>query len=155
MSADFEFHCGQWLPAPLSQVFPFFSDPANLDAITPPWLQFKILTKMPLEMKTGAVIDYRLRVHGIPIRWRAEILEWTPPHRFVDLQARGPYRLWRHTHTFAERNGGTQCEDFVRYRPPGGAVADWLLVRRDIKRIFAWRRDELIRRFGAGDAVGV
>src|SRR5579871_5848818 len=93
-----EFHGEQFLPRPLEEVFPFFADAGNLPILTPPWLHFHILTTRPIEMRRGALIDYRLRIHGLPIRWQSEIVEWDPPHRFVDEQRRGPYRLWHHEH---------------------------------------------------------
>jgi hypothetical protein len=141
-----------WLPRPVEEVFPFFADAGNLERLTPPWLRFRILTPRPIEMRPGALVDYRLRVHGLPLGWRTRIEAWEPPHRFVDVQLRGPYRLWHHTHTFEARDGGTLCRDLVRYAVPGGALVDRLLVRRDIERIFAYRRDELIRIFAAATA---
>lgn len=143
----FTFHAELWLPRPRAQVFPFFADARNLEAITPAWLNFEVLTPAPIEMRPGALIDYRVRVHGLPIRWRTEITEWNPPHRFVDLQLRGPYSLWHHTHTFAERDGGTLCSDDVRYRPRGGALLNWLFVRRDVERIFRHRQERLLEIF--------
>jgi hypothetical protein len=137
-----------WLPRPPAEVFPFFADARNLEVLTPPWLRFEILTPLPIAMRAGAVIDYRLRVHGLPLRWRTEIAEWTPPERFVDVQVRGPYVLWHHTHTFAERDGGTVCGDRVRYWPRGGALVDRLFVRRDVERIFAYRAQKLRELFG-------
>jgi ligand-binding SRPBCC domain-containing protein len=138
-----------WLPRSPEQVFPFFADAGNLERITPPWLKFEVLTPPPIVMRTGTLIDYRLQVHGVPLRWRTGIAEWTPPHRFVDTQVRGPYRLWHHTHTFEARDGGTLCRDRVRYRAPGGALVHWLFVRRDVDRIFAYRRDQLRAILGA------
>ena len=132
-----------WLPRPRDQVFPFFAEARNLETITPPWLRFEVLTPPPIPMRSGTLIDYRIRVHGVPIRWRTEIAEWQPPHRFVDVQLRGPYTLWHHTHTFAERDGGTLCGDVVRYRPRGGALMNWLFVRRDVERIFRYREQRL------------
>ncbi|MCB1127348.1 MAG: SRPBCC family protein [Verrucomicrobiae bacterium] len=129
------------------EVFPFFADAANLELITPPWLHFRILTPQPIALRPGALIDYRLRVHGVPVRWRTEITVWEPPHRFVDRQLRGPYRLWEHEHTFAETPEGTLCGDRVRYAVPGGAFVHWLLVKRDVARIFAHRRKVLEQRF--------
>ena len=140
---EFTFHTELWLPRPRDEVFAFFADAHNLQAITPPWVKFEVLTPKPIEMKTGALIDYRIRVHGLPIRWRTEITEWNPPDHFVDVQLRGPYTLWHHTHTFEERDGGTLCIDDVRYRPRGGALMNWLFVRRDVERIFDYRQQRL------------
>ena len=103
-------------------MFPFFAEARNLETLTPPWVKFKVLTPPPITMQPGTLIDYKIKAHGWPISWRTEIAEWNPPHRFVDLQLRGPYTLWRHTHTFEEREGGTLCRDHVRYRPRGGAL---------------------------------
>ena len=91
-------------------------------------------------MRAGALIDYRIRVHDIPIRPCTEIAEWNPPHRFADVQLRGPYTFWQHTHTFEEREGGTLCTDQVRYRPRGGPLIDRLFVRRDVERILVYRQ---------------
>ncbi len=139
----------QVLPRSLAEVFDFFSDAGNLDRLTPPWLHFEILTPRPIEMKVGALIDYRLRLRGLPIRWQSEISDWNPPHRFVDEQRRGPYRLWHHTHTFAEVDGGTAVRDIVRYRVPGGALANALFVRRDVRKIFGYRQQKLAALFPA------
>ena len=136
-----------WLPCPRAKVFNFFADARNLQKITPSWLSFEILTPGPIAMRAGALIDYRLRVHGFPIRWQTEITEWQPPHRFADQQLRGPYHVWHHTHTFMERDGGTLCRDEVIYRPRGGALVNWLFVRRDVERIFAYRTEQLQKTF--------
>jgi ligand-binding SRPBCC domain-containing protein len=149
---EFTLHAELWLPRPRAQVFPFFADARNLEALTPPWLNFEVLTPAPIAMRPGALIDYRIRVHGVPIGWRTEIVEWTPPHRFVDVQLRGPYTLWHHTHTFEERDGGTLCVDDVRYRPRGGALMNWLFVRRDVEKIFQYRQQRLREMFGAAPA---
>src|SRR5439155_8599779 len=111
-----------WLPRPRDEVFAFFSDAANLDALTPPWLHFRILTPRPLSLQAGAHIEYRLRWRGLPIFWRTEIAVWEPPLRFVDRQIKGPYRQWIHEHTFEERDGGVLMRDRVEYAVPG-----WLL----------------------------
>lgn len=132
-----------WLPVPRENVFPFFADARNLEIITPPWLNFKILTTGEIPMRVGALIDYQIRIHGIPVHWRTEIAGWDPPHSFVDQQLRGPYRLWRHTHTFEERDGGTLCGDRVEYAVPGGALVNKLFVRRDVEKIFAYRAMKL------------
>ena len=136
-----------WLPRPLEEVFAFFADPRNLQDLTPDWLDFSIVTPTPVLMRPGARIDYRLRVHGFPIRWQSEITAWDPPRRFVDEQRRGPYNLWIHEHSFAAQDGGTLVSDLVRYAAPGGAVIEWLFVRRDIERIFRFRREKLLARF--------
>lgn len=136
-----------WLPAEREKVFPFFADARNLEVITPPWLHFHILTPGEIPMRAGALIDYRLRIHGLPVRWRTEITAWNPPHGFVDEQRRGPYRLWRHTHTFTPQAGGTLCHDRVDYAVPGGALVNRLLVRRDVERIFAYRAEALKKHF--------
>jgi ligand-binding SRPBCC domain-containing protein len=134
-----EFTAETWLPQPPEVVFQFFGDAANLDAITPPWLNFKIITPPPIVMRPGTLIDYRLRLRGFPLRWRTHISVWEPPFRFVDEQLRGPYRQWIHEHTFVASRGGTLARDHIRYAVP----FDWLvhrwLVRPDIERIFAHR----------------
>ena len=140
-----------WLPRPRDEVFAFFADARNLEAITPPWVKFAVLTPGTIEMRPGTLIDYQIRVHGIPIRWRTEIAEWQPPHRFVDRQLSGPYRLWHHTHAFEERDGGTLCLDHVHYRPRGGALVHWLFVRRDVERIFNYRQRRLEELFPMAD----
>ncbi|MEO6182393.1 MAG: SRPBCC family protein [Verrucomicrobiota bacterium] len=149
---EFLFHAEVWLPRPRDEVFWFFSDARNLEALTPSWLKFEVLTPAPIAMQPGALIDYQIRVHGFPIGWRTEITEWSPPFRFVDVQLRGPYRLWHHTHIFEEREGGTLCTDEVRYRPRGGALVNWLFVRRDVERIFQYRQQKL-REIFAGVAL--
>lgn len=137
----------QWLPCPLDEVFPFFADAFNLSQLTPPWLKFNVLTPAPIEMHTGALLDYRLKLRGIPIKWRTEIEEWKPPYQFVDTQLKGPYKRWHHLHSFKEVNGGTVVEDRVVYRPLGGWLVNKLLVERDLKRVFAYRQDILEKRF--------
>jgi ligand-binding SRPBCC domain-containing protein len=134
--------CELWVPNPLSEVFEFFSRAENLERITPPWMQFKILTPLPMTMKQGATIAYALRVRGIPMRWLTEIERWNPPFEFVDVQAKGPYKLWRHTHRFSEVRGGTLIEDVVEYALPFGwigRVVHRLQVRRDLAQIFDYR----------------
>jgi ligand-binding SRPBCC domain-containing protein len=145
---EFTLQTELWLPRPRDEVFPFFAEARNLEALTPPWLQFEVLTPARVEMRPGTLIDYRIRVHGLPIRWRTEIAEWDPPRRFVDVQLRGPYTLWHHTHTFEERDGGTLCLDKVRYRPRGGVLVYWLFVRRDVERIFQYRQQRMQELFG-------
>ena len=140
---EFTFNAELWLPQPIDKVFPFFGEARNLEMLTPPWVKFKVLTPEPIAMRMGMLIDYRIKVHGLPIHWQTEIIEWNPPHRFVDVQLSGPYTLWHHTHTFIERDGGTLCRDEVRYRPRGGALINALFVRRDVERIFDYRQKRL------------
>lgn len=136
-----------WLPRPRAQVFEFFSDAGNLERITPDWLSFSILTPQPIPMRKGAMIDYRLRIRGIPVRWTTEITAWEPPVRFVDEQRRGPYRVWIHEHTFEERDGGTLARDRVQYSAPGGWLVERLVVRSDVERIFRFRQERLLELF--------
>lgn len=140
-----------WLPEPVDRVFSFFADAANLEQLTPPWLRFRILTPLPIAMAASTQIDYRLRYRGIPIRWRTEILAWEPPHRFVDSQIKGPYRRWVHEHVFEERDGGTLATEYVEYALFGGAVANALLIGRDLDRIFAYRQERLQEVFANTD----
>lgn len=138
-----------WLPRPVEEVFPFFADARNLEELTPPFLRFQVLTPPPIPMAAGTRIDYRLRLHGIPIRWQSEITAWEPMRMFVDEQRRGPYRAWIHTHRFTAKEGGTLVEDEVRYDVLGGALVNALFVRNDVARIFAYREARLRARFGA------
>ena len=138
----------QRLPAPPQDVFPFFADAGNLEAITPPWLSFAITTPRPIEMRTGALIEYRLRLHGLPIRWLTVIADWEPGVRFVDTQIRGPYALWHHTHEFEADGDDTVMRDTVRYALPYGplgTLAQRLFVARDLERIFDYRAAALRR----------
>lgn len=146
-------HTEQWLPAPLERVFAFYSDAVQLELITPAWLHFHVLTPQPFQIKQGSLIDYRLRLHRIPVRWQSEISVWEPPVRFVDRQVRGPYRLWNHEHLFAERDGGTLVVDHIDYRVPGGALVDWLFVQADLRRIFEFRRRKLAEIFGSRESL--
>lgn len=132
----------QRIDRPLGDVFSFFADPCNLDRLTPPWLHFQMLTPAAIEMRIGLLIEYEIRWRGLRIRWRTEIEDWVPGVRFVDRQVRGPYRLWHHTHTFREDGAATTMQDVVRYALPGGpfgGAAHWLIVRRDLERIFDFR----------------
>jgi hypothetical protein len=138
------------LPRPQEEVFDFFGDTRNLQAITPPWLDFHVLTPAPIVMRTGALIDYKLRIHGLPLRWRTEITAWEPPNHFVDEQKRGPYHLWVHEHRFEPRDGGTFCSDHIRYAVTGGELIHRLFVRRDVERIFAYRELKLRELLGGG-----
>ena len=132
-----------WLPQPPAEVFPFFADASNLERLTPPSLRFQILTPSPIEMVVGTLIDYRIRLRGIPMRWQSEITEWEPPHRFVDEQRRGPYRQWIHEHTFTAQNGGTLAVDIVQYAVLGGVTIQRLFVAPELRRIFDYRNATL------------
>jgi hypothetical protein len=138
-----------WLPAPRNEVFAFFSRAENLQVLTPEWLHFSILTPSPIEMRRGTLIEYRIRIHGLPIRWRSEISAWDPPHVFVDEQRRGPYRRWVHTHRFVEVRGGTLVQDHVDFTVVGGFLAA-ALVTRDLRRIFRHRHHSLADQFRSG-----
>jgi ligand-binding SRPBCC domain-containing protein len=126
----------------LPEVFEFFSRAENLELITPPWLRFRLLTPTPVEMQAGTTIEYRLHLHGLPLRWISLIEEWEQDRRFVDRQLRGPYRLWRHEHEFIAVAGGTRMRDRVHYALPVGRLgelAGTVVVRRDLRRIFDYR----------------
>ncbi len=142
----------QRLDPPPEEVFPFFADAGNLERITPPWLGFSIVTPEPIDMRQGALIDYRLKLHGMPLSWHTVIGLWDPPHRFVDVQLSGPYRLWHHTHTFEPDGEGTLMRDVVRYALPFGPlgeIARAVLVQRDLDQIFDFRVEEVARLMAA------
>ncbi|MFT5049845.1 MAG: ligand-binding SRPBCC domain-containing protein [Chlamydiales bacterium] len=127
----------------LEDVFGFFADARNLEALTPPWLRFRVLGSSTPEMVEGATIDYKLRVHGLPIRWRSLISCWRPPFEFVDEQVKGPYRSWVHRHSFRETEDGIVMRDHVEYSVRGGALVNKLFVRGDLERIFDYRMSSL------------
>jgi ligand-binding SRPBCC domain-containing protein len=134
----------QVTPLDLDETFRFFGEIDNLERITPPWLRFRILDPRPDELTAGAHLQYSLVLHRVPIRWITQIDQWEPPHRFTDFQVRGPYELWEHAHTFEPVEGGTLVRDVVRYAIPYGplgALAHVAFVRRDLRRIFDYRRD--------------
>ncbi len=136
-------HREQWLSRPISEVFTFFADAQNLEKITPPWLGFKIISMSTHSISKGTVIRYRLRLHGIPFHWRTKICEWNPPLCFVDEQTTGPYKQWRHTHSFETHGDRTKMIDQVQYSLPFGLlgrIVHALKVRRDVSRIFDYRR---------------
>ncbi len=147
----YELRRAQWVPRPVEQVFDFFADAHNLEILTPAWLRFEILTSGPISISPGTHIRYRLRWHGVPLRWTTAIVAWQPPHAFEDLQISGPYALWRHTHQFEAVAGGTQMTDCVRYALPFGPLGQAihaLAVRRNVERIFDYRQERIRELFG-------
>jgi ligand-binding SRPBCC domain-containing protein len=143
------------VPCPLDQAFAFFGNPYNLNKITPPWLDFSILYA-PQEIYRGCILYYRLKLHGVPITWVTQIVEWDPPRRFVDIQLIGPYRLWHHLHEFEPGENGTLIRDVVNYALPLGwlgRLAHRLFVRRDLERIFAYRQEMLGQLLGGTNPV--
>jgi ligand-binding SRPBCC domain-containing protein len=130
---------------PPEEAFRFFTDPQNLEAITPPWLSFRIV-EAPDRLVGGSLLRYRLRLFGVPIHWRTRILDWRPPRSFTDLQLRGPYALWEHTHRLSPAAGGTEIHDHIRYRialGPVGRLVQRLLVRRCLDEIFDYRAERM------------
>ncbi len=146
-----ELRLEMWIDRPPQEVFPFFADPNNLEAITPRILRFRILRASEGPIHEGALLDYRLRLHGVRLRWRTRVEVWDPPRAFVDAQLRGPYKTWRHTHEFEELDGGTIVRDIVRYELPLGAFGAWIagrFVEHDLAFIFAYRRTRLLELLG-------
>ena len=157
MSRTYHLERQQVVARPLAEVFAFFADAGNLERLTPPSLQFQILSPQPIEMRPGAVIDYRLRLVGVPFRWRSVIEVYEPQSRFVHVQAKGPYKLWRHTHEFKHLPEGTLVCDRVEYQLPLGILgrpAQRLLVRRSLARIFDYRAVQLEKVFSSAGAAG-
>ncbi len=157
----YELRTEQTFPRPIEEVFAFFADAGNLARITPEWLEFQIETPLPLEMRVGALLDYTIKLRGIPIRWRTEITHWEPSHRFIDTQVKGPYEVWIHEHRFAavERQGGgsggssekttaVKMSDSVRYQPPMAALTWKSFVGPEVERIFRFREQAMREIFG-------
>ncbi len=148
--AGWRLSCAQRVPRPVAEVFPFYATARNLQRITPAFLHFRILRSTPEPLAAGARIDYALRLHGLPIRWRTRIEAWEPPQRFVDRQVRGPFRTWLHTHTFQALGDGTLISDVVVFdlycRPLARTpVLGWIFA--DLRAIFEHRRREVERVF--------
>jgi ligand-binding SRPBCC domain-containing protein len=142
-SAGFRLESTMRIAAGIERVFSFFADAGNLERITPSQLRFKVLTPQPIDMEKGSLIDYQLRLHGIPMRWQSAITAWEPPHRFIDEQRRGPYRRWIYEHRFAGNDQETTVTDVVDYSILGGRLVHSLFVRRDLERIFSSREAKL------------
>jgi hypothetical protein len=141
----------QWVPKPPEQVWPFFCDETNLERITPPWLGFHVEGKSTPQLGEGTEIRYKLKLHGLPLRWVSRIEQWRPPQSFVDVQTKGPYKLWHHTHAFEPLDGGTLLTDSVQYKLPLGALgglAALPAVEHDVARIFAYRQAVVVKEFG-------
>lgn len=151
LEAGYRLVSEMFIPAPLEEVFAFFSRAENLESITPPLLHFQFLAPPPQTMQAGRIIKYHLRIHGVPIRWVTEISAWEPPYRFADRQLRGPYRTWNHEHRFEARGEGTQMTDIVHYELPlgfMGRLAHVLFVEQDVRNIFRYRKDQIGVIFG-------
>ena len=136
-------HASQWIPRPVDQVFRFFSQPENLQNLTPANMKFQLLADTPVEMKEGLELSYKLRVKGIPMGWTSRITLWDPPHAFADIQLKGPYKTWDHTHRFSQDGSGTRVVDEVFYHAPGPRWLERAIVRPDIERIFTFRHSTL------------
>ncbi|HYI98764.1 MAG TPA: SRPBCC family protein [Thermoleophilaceae bacterium] len=138
----------QVLPGAPEEIFEFFAEPLNLEAITPPLLRFRVVTPQPIEMRAGTILQYRLRLRGLALDWLTRIAEWAPGERFVDEQLVGPYRLWHHTHEFEPCDGGTLMRDTVRYALPLWPLGELAapIVRRELRRIFDYRREQCAAR---------
>jgi ligand-binding SRPBCC domain-containing protein len=145
MLPDHELHYTLPINLPRERVFAFFSDAGNLQLITPPELNFAIITPLPIEMRVGALIDYRLELFGVPFSWRTEICEWNPPYHFVDRQLRGPYAKWVHRHSFTTTPDGTLVTDDVHFRLPLLPVGEaaYPMVKLQLERIFSYRQEKV------------
>jgi len=140
----------QWVPQPIDKVFEFFSDPKNLELLTPGFLHFKIVKGSHPKAQEGTVVDYRLKLHSVPLRWQSQITGWVPDKRFSDLQTQGPYTFWHHIHDFYESKGGTVIRDNVTYKLPGWVPGDILAhayVKKDLEKIFIFRRQQIEKLF--------
>ena len=144
-----QFKTSMTLPLGLEETFAFFADGFNLEKITPPELCFHILTAQPIKTAEGTEIDYRLRLYGVPLAWRSRITNWSPPHRFVDEQIQGPYRLWVHIHRFYEQNGSTTIMDEICYQLPFWPLGEVVhpLVSGQLRRIFRFRERAMCNLF--------
>jgi ligand-binding SRPBCC domain-containing protein len=145
----------QRVPRPPEEVFPFFADALNLERLTPEWLHFRVLSQSPGEIGAGTLIRYRLRLHGVPVRWLTRIEQWLPGRRFADIQLRGPYRLWHHVHEFEPDGDGTLMRDEVRFAMragPAGRLALRAFVRDDVERIFDHRSRRIAEIFEGSPA---
>jgi hypothetical protein len=159
LESQHEFVAHQWVPRPVEEIFQFFSDAANLESITPSWFNFHVVGKSTPKIEEGTQIDYQLRLHGLPLRWKSRIEEWTPNKRFVDLQTHGPYSVWRHMHLFTpitvKSQRGTLLTDRVFYKVPFGklgSLAADRFVKNDVSKIFEFRRKKIEELFSLPQA---
>ncbi len=132
-----------WVPENIDKVFSFFSNARNLERMTPSFLEFKVLNEGEIKMKTGLLIDYKLKLHSIPFRWQSEITKWKPKSFFEDCQRKGPYVYWDHLHTFEEKDGGTLVVDSIKFGVPGGFLIYKMFIERDVEKIFDFRKTTL------------
>jgi ligand-binding SRPBCC domain-containing protein len=137
---------------PLEEVFDFFSKAENLNLLTPPEMQFKIITPSPITIHQGKLIDYKIKVNGIPFKWQTEITVWQPPFRFVDKQKKGPYNTWIHEHLFEARGSSTYMRDTVQFKSPGWIlepIINKLFIEKKVRGIFEYREKVLLQLFGS------
>ena len=139
----FELSTEQYIAYPIDEVFNFYSEAKNLNLITPPFLDFNILSQSSVIVEEGTIFKYRLKIHGVPVRWKSLIKEWLPPNKFVDIQLRGPYLKWHHIHSFSSLGDKTKVTDKVEYIVPGGALIHNLFVKKDLLNIFNYRKKAL------------
>ena len=137
------------VPYKLEEVFEFFSNAENLEFLTPQKLQFSIVSPKPIKMAVGTHIDYKLKLFGIPFKWKSEIPLWEPPRRFMDVQLTGPYTYWEHEHLFEDLGDSTRIIDKVHYNQPGGALVNSLFIKPNLRSIFSFRKKQMMARFPA------
>ena len=137
-----------WIPRPIKEVFTFFADVSQLQRVTPSWMHFRVEGYVPSSLTEGTIVNFRLKLRGIPFRWTSIISLWDPPHGFVDEQLYGPFKLWKHQHKFSLENGGTRVEDVVTYRTPIGGIIEKFVIRPDLNKIFDYRERRITQLLG-------
>lgn len=138
------------LNSKIDKVFNFFCKAENLQKLTPQSLEFRILSEIPIEMKKGAVIDYKIKLYGISVKWKTEITAWNPPFEFEDTQLKGPYKLWKHSHIFKDLGEKTEMTDIVEYNPKGwpfNSLLNHFFVRKEVEKIFSYREEKILSVF--------